>query len=115
MFSLCSDMTHTSDNSSNNGDNKHLTPLGPEVGRLLLAAKISESFGKLLLTDAKWALEKGYLTFQFDLTSEERTAVLAVGKVNDIDAFAARLIEIYAQTRDKSIVDDIKNNNWSVG
>ena len=63
-----------------------------ELNRILSAAVVSRRFRNLLLSDAAAALHSGYNGETFELSEDERTAILAI-QAGTLRDFAAQLMD----------------------
>jgi hypothetical protein len=66
-----------------------------DLNRMLSAAVVSRRFRNLLLTDPQAALHSGYQGESFQLSENERNAVLAI-HAGDLREFAAQLLDEFS-------------------
>jgi CheY-like chemotaxis protein len=65
----------------------------PELNRLVGAAAVSKQFRRMLLRDPERVLERGYLDYRFDLSTEEAALVKGAAAVGDARGFSLRVWE----------------------
>ena len=61
------------------------SPPSQELSRLIAAAVVNKTFCRVLLTNPAQALQKGFSTETFELTTAERSLVMAIRAVDIVD------------------------------